>query len=119
LYRQYWHLTGLSRLNELYAEVKDHILEYTKLFLIMKKHGLHSKQQIVNATKYADELPGLKNKVQTLNWDAELAEAKKAAAEAGWSSVQKKIWNLTNEMKNIRSAFDQKIQAVDNAKRLN
>ena len=33
-------------------------LEYEEnIFLIMKKHGLNSKQQIVNAIKYADELP--------------------------------------------------------------
>jgi hypothetical protein len=96
-YRQYWHLKGLYRLSELYEEVKDYLLEYSRLFLIMKKYGLKSKQQIVNAIKYANELPGVKVKVQMLEWDAEMAEAKKAAAEAEWSRVQKKLWNLNYE----------------------
>jgi hypothetical protein len=63
----------------------------------MKKYGLKSKQQIVSAIKYANELPGVKVKVQMLDWDAEMAEAKKAAAEAEWSRVQKKLWNLNYE----------------------
>ena len=112
LYRQYWLLRGLYRLNELYEEVKDYLLEYSRLFSIMKKHGLTSKQQIVNAIKYANELPGLTDKVQKLKWDAELAEVKKAQAEAEWSDVQKRLWNLNNEIKNYQSVLDQKVQAV-------
>lgn len=111
LYRQYWHLRGLYRLNELY-EVKDYLLEYSRLFSIMKKHGLTSKQQIVYAIKYANELPDLQNKVQKLEWDTELAEVKKAEAEAKCSNAQKILLNLNDEIKKYQSVLDQKVQAV-------
>lgn len=91
---------------ELYEEVKDYLLEYSRLFSIMKK------QQIVNAIKYANELPDLKDKVQKLNWDAELAEVKKAEAEAEWSDMQERLWNLNNEIKKYQSVLDQKVQVV-------
>jgi transposase len=113
LYRQYWHLKGLYQLNSLYEEMKSYLPEYTKLFLIMKKHGLKSEQQIVNTIKCAPELPSLRDKVQKLKWDAEIAEAKKTAAESEWASVQKKVWTMNNEMMNIQSVLDQKVHVVN------
>lgn len=58
LYKEYWKLKGLYKLNEIYAELKDNIVSFVELYHLTKKEGM-TQQQVIDALKIAEEIPNL------------------------------------------------------------
>jgi transcriptional regulator len=56
LYREYWNLKGLHQLNDLYAELKENIFSFVKLYRLTKNEGM-TQQQVIDALKIAEEIP--------------------------------------------------------------
>lgn len=58
LYREYWNLTGLHGLNDVYVELKGNIFSLVKLYHHTKKEGM-TQQQVIDALKIAEKIPNL------------------------------------------------------------
>jgi transcriptional regulator len=58
LYKEYWKLNGLYKLNEIYADLKDNIFSFVKLFEFTKKEGM-TPQQVIDVLKIAEEISNL------------------------------------------------------------
>lgn len=58
IYKEYWRLNGLYKLNEIYAELKENIFSFVKLYQFTKKEGM-TQQQVIDAFKIAEEIPNL------------------------------------------------------------
>jgi hypothetical protein len=58
LYREYWRLSGLHKLNEIYAKLKDNIFSFVKLYQLTKKEGM-TPHQVIDVLKIAEEIPNL------------------------------------------------------------
>jgi hypothetical protein len=52
LYREYWKLRGLDKLNTIYKETDGKIWPFWKLYRLMKEKGM-SRKQVVNAVDTA------------------------------------------------------------------
>jgi transposase len=76
LYREYWKLRRLYKLISIYKEIEPYLSSFLKLFKIMKRNGI-SEQEMVNAIKYANELPNVESKVQGLRHEVRELEDKK------------------------------------------
>ena|GEM_PF-962772 len=58
LYKEYWKLNGLHKLNEIYKELGSNILSFAKLYQFTKKEGM-MPHQVIDALKIAEEIPNL------------------------------------------------------------
>ncbi len=58
LYKEYWRLNGLHKLDEIYTELKDNIFSFVKVYRLTKKEGM-TQQHVIDALKIAEEIPNL------------------------------------------------------------
>ncbi len=65
LFREYWKLSGLHKLNEIYAELIDNIFSFVKHYQSTKKEGM-TPQRVINALKIAEEIPNLEAERQLI-----------------------------------------------------
>jgi hypothetical protein len=64
IYREYWELKRMHKLNVVYEEIKDRLPSILKLYKIVEEQGM-GKQEIINVLKLANnnELPYLQERV--------------------------------------------------------
>ena len=67
IYREYWELKGMHKLNVLYEEKKDSLPSILKLHKIVKEQEM-GEHEVINVLKLANnnELPYLQDKVEYL-----------------------------------------------------
>ena len=58
LYKEFWNIKGLYKLNEIYAKLKDDIFSFVKLYQFAKREGM-TPQRVINALKIAEQIPNL------------------------------------------------------------
>lgn len=63
--QEYWVLNNLGELACVYAEIKNHLDLFLRLFHLMKKNKVINQKDIKKVLKYAlDDLPSLESKLQ-------------------------------------------------------
>jgi len=77
LYQQFWRLEGLPQLNLVYKEIRRYLPSFLKLFKIMKQQIMMSEQDAVEALKFGEQLPQLKDQFQLLVEEINNLEYKK------------------------------------------
>jgi hypothetical protein len=77
LYQQFWRLEGLYQLNLVYKEIRRYLPSFLKLFKIMKQQIMMSEQDVVEALKFGEQLPQLKDQFQLLVEEINNLEYKK------------------------------------------
>ena len=77
LYQQFWRLEGLYQLNLVYKEIRRYLPSFLKLFKIMKQQRMMSEQDVVEALKFGEQLPQLKDQFQLLVEEINNLEYKK------------------------------------------
>ena len=65
LYQQFWRLEGLYQLNLVYKEIRRYLPSFLNLFKIMKQQRMMSEQDVVEALKFGEQLPQLKDQFQS------------------------------------------------------
>jgi hypothetical protein len=91
LYKQFWRLNDLHQLTLIYEEIKQYLPEFLQLFKIIKENKMDNKKDIVNALKYADQLPCLENEFQTLLNQIGMLKNKKMVSQTDLVFFQKQI----------------------------
>jgi hypothetical protein len=81
IYQDFWKLKRLHKLTVVYKEIEPYLSSFLKLFKIIKKNSI-SELEIVNAIKYANELPHLQSEVQRLRDEVQDLEDKKDRCKA-------------------------------------
>jgi septal ring factor EnvC (AmiA/AmiB activator) len=95
LYREYWKLRGLDKLNTIYKETAGKIWPFWKLYRLMKEKGM-SRKQVVNAVDTA---------IHKLSYMENLYRQAKDQAE----KMQHTIQRLANDVR----ALEYKISILD------
>jgi hypothetical protein len=112
LYQQFWRLQGLYQLNQVYKEIRRYLPSFLKLFKIMKQQRMMSEQDVVDALRFAKELPHLKDQFQLLAEEINSLEYKKNSLRAVLSALQNQINTTRNSLKLYQSAVDEKIENI-------
>ena len=79
MYREYWELKGMYKLNALYEEKKDSLPSFLILHKIVEEQGM-GENEVINVLKLANnnELPYLQDKVEFLRNEINNLELEKA-----------------------------------------
>src|SRR6187200_2635332 len=112
LYQQFWRLEGLPQLNLVYKEIRRYLPSFLKLFKIMKQQIMMSEQDVVEALKFGEQLPQLKDQFQLLVEEINNLEYKKNGLRAVLSALQNQISLAKDSLKLYQSALDEKIQNI-------
>ena len=115
LYQQFWRLEGLPQLNLVYKEIRRYLPSFLKLFKIMKQQRMMSEQDVVEALKFGEQLPQLKDQFQLLVEEINNLEYKKNGLRAVLSALQNQISTARDSLKLYQSAIDDKIQNIAEA----
>jgi hypothetical protein len=115
LYQQFWKLEGLYQLNLVYKEIKRYLPSFLNLFKVMKQQKMMSEQNVVDALKFGNELPHLKDQFQLLVDEINNLEYKRNGFRAVLSALQNQISAAKDSLKLYQSAVDEKIQNIAEA----
>jgi hypothetical protein len=75
--REYWKLKQLHNLNMVYAEIKDDIASFLKLYKLSKAKGM-SIQQVIDVLEIAnDDLPSIEERFKRLRNDVSMLQSQK------------------------------------------
>jgi hypothetical protein len=107
-YREYWNLTGMYQLNQIYAEVKDDIWSIIELSKRSKSEGLSPQQ----ASRILKTTLTLENK----NRDLECEEAR---LEVNNKQAAKTFQQLTNLIQNDHKTMEENDYVISQQKREN
>jgi chromosome segregation ATPase len=98
LYKEYWKLNGLHKLNEIYKELGSNILSFAKLYQFTKKEGMMS-HQVIDALKIAEEIPNLQAERQHIE----------DCIDEDWPKIfelKRQKESLANELKSLREHLE-------------
>jgi DNA-binding Lrp family transcriptional regulator len=107
LYREYWHLQGLYKLNLAYDEIKDYLPSFLKLYRLMRQEEMQ-EEDIEHALKYAKELPSLENRVQQTRKELENIENKRNNSNAESFILEKQLNKLKGDLELYQSSLHNK-----------
>jgi transposase len=107
LYREYWRLQGLYKLNLAYDEIKDYLPSFLKLHRLMRQEKMQ-EEDIVNALKYVKELPSLENRVQQTKKELENIESNKNSSNAELFILERQVSKLKENMEMYQSSIGDK-----------
>jgi predicted nuclease with TOPRIM domain len=95
IYREYWELKGMCKLNVLYEEARDFLPSLLKLHKIVEEQGM-GEQEIINVLKFAinNELSYLQDKVEYLRNEKNNLELQKAECTNHVLTLSKRIDEL-------------------------
>jgi septal ring factor EnvC (AmiA/AmiB activator) len=113
IYQDFWKLKRLHKLTVVYKEIEPYLSSFLKLFKIIKKNSI-SELEIVNAIKYANELPHLQSEVQRLRDEVQDLEDKKDRCKADLLDLQVEISYSKNTLDRFQSVLDHKKQQIAN-----
>ena len=113
VYQDFWKLKRLHKLTVVYKEIEPYLSSFLKLFKIIKKNSI-SELEIVNAIKYANELPHLQSEVQRLRDEVQDLEDKKDRCKADLLDLQVEISYSKNTLDLFQSVLDHKKQQIAN-----
>jgi hypothetical protein len=113
LYKEFWRLIGLDELNLAYEEMKDYFQDFLKLYTIMKLNKMTQKD-IVNALKYANQLPSLENEFQILANHIRTLQEKKRLSKSELFAVVNEISKTKNSLQYYRSVLKEKRKKIVN-----
>jgi transcriptional regulator with XRE-family HTH domain len=115
LYKEFWRLIGLDELSVAYEQIKDHFQDFLKLYTIMKLNKMTQKD-IVNALKYANQLPSLENEFQILVNQIRTLKEKKKLSKSELFTLVNEISKTKNSLRYYQSSLkdkNNKIAAMD------
>jgi transposase len=109
IYREYWELKGMYKLNVLYEEAKDTLPSVLKLHRIVEEQGM-GEQEIINVLKLANnnELPYLQDKVEYLRNEKNNLELQKAECTNHVLILSKRIDELRDTVNVYDSSLSEK-----------
>jgi hypothetical protein len=111
LYKEFWRLIGLDELNLAYEEMRDYFQGFLKLYTIMKLNKMTQKD-IVNALKYANQLPSLENEFQILVNQIRTLEEKKRISRAELFAVVNEISKTKGSLRYYKLALKAKRKII-------
>jgi hypothetical protein len=106
MYREFWELKGMHKLNVIYEEKKDSLLSLLKLHKIMEEQRM-TEGEVINVLKLANtnELPYLQGKVEYFRNEINNLELEKAKCTNELIVLTKRIDEL-RETQRIRIIFE-------------
>ena len=104
---EYWRLQHLYKLTACYDEIKDYLSSFLRLHRLMIQ-GKMKEEDIVNALKYAKELPSLENRVQQTKKELENIENKKDSSKAELFILEKQVSKLKENLELYQSSLHEK-----------
>jgi hypothetical protein len=113
LYKEFWRLIGLDELNVAYKEIKDYFQDFLKLYTIMKLNKMTQKD-IVNALKYANQLPSLEKEFQMLINQIQTLQEKKRHSKSELFALVNEISKTKNSLQYYRSVLKDKRKKIVN-----
>jgi hypothetical protein len=99
LYREYWNLVGLNRLNEVYQELKGNIWPFVNLHRSVKDAGMSVQHVVRLLSIAANDLPSVEDRYELLKREAGKLEEDK-------SSSAMIIQSLSNQISSMRNTLD-------------
>ena len=105
-YREYWNLTGMYHLNQIYEEIRDDIWSFTELHRRIKTEGLSPQQ----ASRILKRIITLEHK----NLDLECEQAR---LEIGNKEAARTFQQFTNLIQKDRSTIEENHSAISQQKR--
>ena len=113
IYREYWELKGMHRLNVLYEEAKDSLPSILKLHKIVEEQGM-GQQELINVLKLANnnELPYLQERVEYLRNEINNLELKKAECTNHVLTLSKRIDELRETVNVYDSSLNEKREEI-------
>jgi len=113
IYREYWELKGMHKLNVVYEEAKDSLPSVLKLHKIVEEQGM-SENEVINVLKLANnnELPYLQDKVEYLSTKINNLELEKAKCTNDVLILTKRIDELRETVNVYESSLSEKREQV-------
>jgi hypothetical protein len=113
IYREYWELKGMHKLNVLYEEAKDSLPSVLKLHKIVEEQGM-GEQEIINVLKLANnnELSYLQGKVEYLRNETNNLELEKAKCTTHVLTLTRRIDELRETVNAYESSLSEKREEI-------
>lgn len=101
-YREHWKLKRLHKLDLIYEDIKDDIVQIAKLHRRMKAADI-GVEQVINLIKIANnDLPAVEQKYQKLKRDVNMLESRKFKENRSLSQMQDQIYDSKRTLKWLR-----------------
>jgi hypothetical protein len=113
IYREFWELNGMHKLNMVYEEAKDSIPSILKLHKIVEEQGM-GEQEIINVLKLANnnELLYLQERVDYLRGQINILELEKAKCINHVLTLSKRIDELSETINAYESCLSEKREEI-------
>jgi hypothetical protein len=113
IYREYWELKGMYKLNVLYEEAKDTLPSVLKLHRVVEEQGM-GEQEIINVLKLANnnELPYLQDKVEYLKNEINNLELEKVKCTNHVPTLSKRIDEFRETVNVYESSLSEKREEI-------
>jgi hypothetical protein len=98
-------------LNSVYEQMKDYFQDFLKLYTIMKLNKMTQKD-IVDALKYANQLPFLENEFQILVNQIQTLQEKKRLSKSELFSLVNEISKSKNSLRYYQSSLKDKTNKI-------
>jgi hypothetical protein len=114
LYREYWNLTRLDKLNSAYKELGDEGIGYfVKLCKLAKKEGMTVKK-VINALAIANEdLPYLEERRELLNDEVNTLESKRQKSKSSSNILNERVTSSKELLKSYSITRNRKKQEIE------
>ena len=113
IYREYWQLKGMHKLDVLYEEAKDSLPSVLKLHKIVKEQDM-GENEVINVLKLANnnELSYLQDKADYLRNEISNLELKKAECTNHVLTLSKRIDELRETVNVYESSLNEKREEI-------
>ena len=113
IYREYWELKGMHKLNVVYEEAKDSLPSILKLHKIVKEQDM-GENEVINVLKLANnnELSYLQDKVEYLRNEINNLELEKAKRTNHVLTLSKRIDELRETVNVYESSLSEKREEI-------
>jgi len=113
IYREYWELKGMYKLNVVYEEAKDSLPSLLKLYKIVKEQDM-GEDEVRNVLKLANnnELPYLQDKVEYLRNEKNNLEREKGECTNHVLTLTRRIDDLRETVNVYESSLSEKREEI-------
>ncbi|HKG42385.1 MAG TPA: hypothetical protein VKA98_09630 [Nitrososphaeraceae archaeon] len=110
MYREYWRLKGVHKLNLIYKETNGKLGPFLKLYRLMKEKGM-SIEQIVNAVEIAiHKLPHIENLYEQVTDQIDKMQRTRQELVNDISGLERKLSVLDKTAFSIEQDYNRKEQ---------
>jgi hypothetical protein len=113
MYREFWELTGMHRLNVIYEEKKDSLPSLLKLHDIVEEQRMN-EDEVINVLKLANnnELGDLREKVEYFRNQINILELEKTKCTNDVLTLSKRIDELRETVNAYESSLNEKREEI-------